>query len=390
MFALRGCGVCYVDLRKSREATMAFIQDFLRKPFFRLDFLKPKAIPLVGLDISSSAIKMVELSQAGERYTLERYVIQPLPKDAVTDGNVANIDLVAATVRRAWQLLGSRVKQVAIALPASAVITKKVLAPATFTERELEDQVNTEANQYIPFPLDEVNIDFQILGPNQRSPVENDVLIAAARKEKVEERLAVVEVAGLAAVVVDVESYATETAFGLMRQQLSDLAPGRIVAVADIGATAMHMNVFRDGESVYSRDQAYAGNQLTQEIQRRYGLPYDEAERAKCHGGLPPDYHEEVLLPFMENLATEVARALQFFHAATSHGKVDHLLLAGGCSVIPGLAEVIAGRTGIASILRGNPFAGMALGEVNGAQLELDAPALLIACGLAMRRFDPA
>lgn len=353
-----------------------------------LDFLKPKASPLIGVDISASAVKMVELSQAGQNYCLERYVIQPLPKDAVADGNLANVETVADAVRRAWQQLGTRVKHVAIALPAASVITKKILAPASLTERELETQVETEANQYIPFSLDEVNLDFQVLGPNPNSPDENDVLIAAAKKEKVDERVAAIEAAGLKAVVLDVESYATQAAFELMRPQLPNHGDGQIVAVVDIGATGIHMNIFKDGQSIYSRDQAYAGNQLTQEIQRKYNMSYEDAERAKCQGGLPENYELDVLQPFMDTLAMEIARSLQFFYTSSNFSKVDHILLAGGCSVIHGLDEAVSSRTQIASTMRANPFFSMST-KARGKQIQQDAPSLLIACGLAMRRFDP-
>lgn len=354
-----------------------------------LDFLKPKSPPLIGVDISSSAVKMVELNLVGRNYSLERYVIVPLPKDAVTDGNLTNIDVVSDTVKRAWQQLGTRVKHVAIALPAASVITKKILAPSLLTERELEMQVETEANQYIPFSLDEVNLDFQVVGTNANSPEENDVLIAAAKKDKVEERVAAVEAAGLKAMVMDVESYATQAAFELMRPQLPNNGEGQIIAVVDIGATGMHMNIFKDAESIYSRDQAYAGNQLNQEIQRKFNMSFEEAEQAKRQGGLPENYEPDVLQPFMDTLAMEVGRSLQFFYTSSNYSAVDHILLAGGCSVIPGLDEAVSSRTQIASTMRANPFFSMSTGKVRGKQIQLDAPSLLIACGLAMRRFDP-
>ncbi|XZG70318.1 pilus assembly protein PilM [Chitinibacteraceae bacterium HSL-7] len=355
-----------------------------------LDFLKPKASPLIGVDISSSAVKMVELSLAGRNYSLDRYAIEPLPKDSVSDGNIANPEVVAEALRRAWRQLGSRVKNVSVALPSAAVITKKILVPQGLSERDLEAQVETEANQYIPFSLDEVNLDFQVLGPAAAVPDEMDVLIAAAKKEKVDERVEVVESAGLKADVVDVELYATLAAYELMRPQLPNRGEGQIVAVVDIGATAMHMNIIKDGQSIYSRDQAYAGNQLTQEIQRKFNMSFEEAEQAKRAGGLPENYEPEVLQPFIDSLALEVSRSLQFFYTSSNFNSIDHILLAGGCSAINGLDEAVSGRTNVDSTLRANPFYGMATGKLRGKQLQLDAPSLLIACGLAMRRFDPS
>ncbi|MBM5574718.1 MULTISPECIES: pilus assembly protein PilM [Deefgea] len=354
-----------------------------------LDFLKPKAPPLIGLDISSSAVKMVELSQAGRNFSLERYVIEPLPKDAVTDNNIVNSEAVAHAIRNAWRRMGSKVKNVAAALPASAVITKKILVQAGMSERELESQVETEANQYIPFSLDEVNLDFQVLGIAANNPDEEDVLIAAAKKDKVDERVAAIEEAGLKAVVLDVESYATQAAFELMRPQLPNGGENQIVAVVDIGSTAMHMNIFKDGQSIYSRDQGYAGNQLTQEIQRKFNMSAEEAEQAKRQGGLPDNYEPDVLQPFMDTMALEISRSLQFFYTSSNYNAVDHILLAGGCSVIHGLDEAVSSRTQVASTMRANPFFSMSTGKIKGKQIQLDAPSLLIACGLAMRRFDP-
>lgn len=353
-----------------------------------LDFLKPKSPPLIGVDISTSAVKMVELSEVGKHLTVERYAIEPLPKDAVSDGNVVNLEAVGEAVKRAWRALGTRVRNTSLALPAAAVITKKITVPAGQTEAELEMQVETEANQYIPFALDEVNLDFQVLGPSPATPDEVEVLIAASRKEKVEDRVAAVEAAGLKALVMDVESFATQAAFELIERQLPDGGKGQTVAIVDIGAAMMHINVIRDGQQIYSREQAFGGNQLTQDIQRKFSLSTEEAEAAKRNGGLPDNYEPEVLQPFMDSLALEISRALQFFFTSTQYNVVDHILLAGGCSVIAGLDEVVASRTQVSTMIA-NPFLNMTQSSrIKTRQLLLDAPSLLIACGLALRRFD--
>ena len=345
--------------------------------------------PLIGVDISSSAVKMVEIEQAGKNLLrVERYAIESLPKDAVTDGNIMNLEAVAETMRRAWKRMGTRIKHVSLALPAAAVITKKIIVPAGLREDELEAQVETEANQYIPFALDEVNLDFQVLGPAPSGAEDVEVLIAASRKEKVEDRVAAAESAGLKALVVDVESYATQTACELVSQQLPNGGKDQTAAVVDIGATMMHINVLHNGQSIYMREQSFGGNQLTQEIQRRYSLSSEEAEIAKRQGGLPENYEAEVLQPFMDTLALEVARAIQFFFSSSQFNRVDHILLAGGCAMIPGLDEIVATRAQSSTMIA-NPFASMALSSrIKPKQLTLDAPALLIACGLAMRRFD--
>src|SRR4051812_44346389 len=163
-----------------------------------LDLFKTKAPALIGVDISSTAVKLVELSQASSgAYRLERYAIEPLPKDVVADGNIANLDQVSEALRRAHKRMGSRNRNVAMALPTAMVITKKIIVPAGQTEEELELQVEAEANQYIPFALDEVNLDFQILGPAPNNAEEVEILIAASRKEKVEDRVAIADAAGL-------------------------------------------------------------------------------------------------------------------------------------------------------------------------------------------------
>ena len=355
----------------------------------RFDFLKAKSPPVIGVDISSSAVKMVEIGDAGKNlYRVERYATEFLPKDSVVDGNIANLEAVAETIRRAWKKLGTRVKNVVLALPASAVITKKIIVTAGLSETELELQVETEANQHIPFALDEVNLDFQVLGRAPTTADEAEVLLAASRKEKVEDRVAAAEAAGLKALVMDVESFATQAAYELIAHQLPNSGKEQTIAVVDVGASMMHINVMHNNQSVYMREQSFGGNQLTQEIQRRYSLSAEEAELAKRNGGLPENYETEVLQPFMDTLALEVTRALQFFFSSTQYHRVDHLLLAGGCAMIPSLDDTVSSRTQVSTVIA-NPFANMSLSpRVKPRQLTADAPALLIACGLAMRRFD--
>lgn len=355
----------------------------------QFDFLKAKSPALIGVDISSSAVKMVEIAEAGKNlYRVERYAIEPLPKDSVADGNIMNLENVSEALKQAWKRMGTRVKNVSLALPAASVITKKIIVPGGQREEELALQVESEANQYIPFALDEVNLDFQVLGPAPNSPEEVEVLIAASRKEKVEDRVAAAQAAGLKAIIMDVESYATQTAFELIAPQLPGNGRDQTIAIVDIGASMMHINVLHNNQSVYLREQSFGGNQLTQETQRRYSLSAEEAELAKRNGGLPENYESEVLQPFMDTLALEVTRALQFFFSSTQFNRVDHILLAGGCAMIPGLDEAVSSRTQVSTMIA-NPFTNMALSpRIKPRQLTADAPALLIACGLAMRRFD--
>jgi type IV pilus assembly protein PilM len=345
---------------------------------------------MLGLDISSTSVKMMELSDSGKGgYRVERYVIELLPKEAVNEGNIANMDAVAETVQRAWKSMGTRINHVAIALPSNAVITKKILVPSSLTGIELENQVESEANQVIPFSLDEVNLDFQVLGPAPGSATDMQVLLAAARKEKVEDRVAAAEAAGLKALVMDVEAYAIQLAYEAMSSQLPGEGANMTVAIMDIGSSAIHINVLHDNDSVYLRDHGFGGNQLNHEISRRYGMTGEEAEVAKRKGTLPDSYEIEVLQPYSETLAMEIGRALQLFTTSTHYNKVDQILLAGGGAMIPSLDEVVASRTGIPTMVA-NPFSNMTVSsKVRPQELTNDAPSLFVACGLAMRRFDP-
>jgi type IV pilus assembly protein PilM len=360
---------------------------------FNLEILerlfKSKAPALIGCDISSSSVKLVEIADAGKNvYRVERYSVEPLPRDAVVDGNINNLEAVSDCLKRGWKRMGTNIKGLALALPSAAVITKKIVVPAGQMESELELQVETEANQYIPFALDEVNLDFQVIGPAPNSPDDVEVLIAASRKEKIEDRVAAAESAGLKAMVVDIESFAIQTAFELIERALPDNGKDQNIAIVDVGTTMMNLNVLRNGQSIYMREQPFGGNTLTQEIQRAFGMSPEEAEAAKRTGGLPDTYDVEVLAPFMDTLGLEVARALQFFFTSTQFNQVNHILLAGGCAAIPGIDEVVTRRTSVSSMVA-NPFANMALSsKIRPKNLATDAPSLMVACGLAMRRFD--
>ena len=350
---------------------------------------KPKMPPLIGTDISSSAVKMVEIADAGKGgYRLERYAIEPLPTESVVEGNINNLDAVIEAVKRCHKRLGSNFKSLALALPNAAVISKKILVPAGQSDDDLGLQVESEANQYIPFSLDEVNLDYQVLGPAPNSPEDVEVLIAASRKDKIEDRVAVAEGAGLKAIVMDVDLFAAQSAFELIEATMPERGHDLNIAVVDIGASTMNVNVLRNDQSIYMREQPFGGMQLTQEIQNKFGLSAEEAEAAKRAGGLPENYESEVLQPFMDTLGLEIARAIQFFFSSTQYNKVDHIVLCGGCAAIPGMDEAVAKRTQVQTSVA-NPFSNMVLSSrIRPKTLSQDAPSLMVACGLAMRRFD--
>ena len=344
--------------------------------------------PMIGLDISSSSVKLVELAQssAGE-FTLERFASEPFEKGWITDGQIEKFDEVAEAVRKVVGKSGTKTKYVAMAMPQSAVITKKIMLPAGLREEELELQVETEANQYIPFSLDEVSLDFCVIGPSPTSAGDVEVLIAASRKDRVQDRQGLAEAAGLKPMILDIESHASRLAIGRIVHTLPNQGSDALVALFEIGAETTSLKVMRDDELLYDRDQAFGGAQLTQLISRQYGFSFEEAELKKLSGDLPEDYQGSILVPFVDSLAQEIGRALQYFFTSTPHHKVHYIMLAGGTAGLPGLKERVTDLTGFASMVV-NPFEGMKLGSaVRESRLRREAPSYLTACGLAMRRF---
>ncbi len=344
-----------------------------------------KSAPIIGLDISSSAAKLLELSRSGDRYRVESYAVEALPANSVVEKNITDVELVGDAVRRAVKRASVKTRNTAVAVAGSAVITKVITMPASLSDDEMASQIELEADQYIPYSLEEVNLDFEVMGPSESDPDRVDVLLAASRSENVDVRIAAAELGGLTAKIVDVEAFALENAFGLIAQGMPGGGVGQTIALVDIGATMTTLSVLHDLKIIYAREQVFGGKQLTEEIQRRYGLSFEEAGMAKRQGGLPDNYSPEVLEPFKESMAQQVNRALQFFYSSSQYGSVDQIVLAGGCASIEGVDEVIAAKTGVPVIVA-NPFANMALSsDVRPQVLSNDAPSLMIACGLAMR-----
>jgi type IV pilus assembly protein PilM len=350
-------------------------------------FGKRKSTPLLGLDISSTTVKLLELSHTGERYRVESYAVSSLPIDAVIEKNVNDVEGVANAIRNVINLSNTKVKSVAAAVAGSSVITKTIDMPGGLNEDDMETQLTLEADQYIPYPLEEVAIDFEIQGPSPEADGQVEVLLAACRRETIDARVEAIESAELLPKIMDVEAYAMERAFSLVRNQL-DIADENTVAVVDIGATMTTLSVLTNGQTIYTREQLFGGKQLTDEIMRRYGLPVEEAGLAKKQGGLPDDYEPEVLEPFKDAVVQQVARSLQFFFSSSQYNDVDYIVMAGGVSSMEGLHELVQDKLGTPATVA-NPFADMAISSrVNAVALSSDAPALMIACGLALRSFD--
>ncbi len=359
-----------------------------------LSIFQRKKPAIIGLDISSTAIKLLELSKtssmgrAGAQFRVESYAVEPLQENAVVEKNIADVNAVGESIRNVVKRSGSRARHVAVAVSGSAVITKIITMPASLSDQEMEAQIQLEADQYIPYSLEEVNMDFEVLGTSEKNPEMMDVLLAASRSENVDDRVAAIEIAGLTAEVVDVEAYAMENAFSQIADQLPEQGENQTVAVADVGAATTTMNVLHNNKIIYTREQNFGGRQLTEEIQRRYGLSYEEAGMAKRQGGLPDNYIPEVLDPFREAMVQQVSRSLQFFFSSSPYNSVDYIVMAGGCSSIPGVDELIEEKLGTPAIIA-NPFANMSVSSrVKPQSLSNDAPSMMIACGLALRSFD--
>ena len=349
---------------------------------------KKKSIPVVGIDISATAIKLLELDRSGGRYRVESYAVEPLPANSVVDKNIAEIEPVGEAIGRAVRKSGTKVKHAAAAVAGSAVITKLVEMQANLSDSDLEVQIQAEADQYIPFPLEEVALDFEVIGPSPDNPDRVEVLLAASRNENVEARVGALDVGGLIAKVIDVEAFALENTIRLIAEDQLGGIEGKVIAVADVGSVVTTFSVLENGKIAYSREQQFGGAQLTEDIQRRYGLSYEEAGLAKRQGGLPENYVPEVLDPFKESMSQQISRALQFFYSSSQISNIDHLILAGGCASISGIADLIESKLGVPTTVA-NPFANMSISSrVSAKALSNDAPALMIACGLALRSFD--
>ena len=344
-------------------------------------------MPLLGLDISTSSARLVELGldKAGQ-LVVQRCAAWPLGSGWVVDGGIGKFDELVDAVRRLVKKSGTKTKNVAMALPPTAVITKKVKLRGGMSARELELQVEIEANQYVPFPMDEVSLDFCIVGPCPEHPGDIEVLIAASRRGKVQDIQGLAEAAGLKPVILDVSSYASRSALSRLTCQLPKQGLGSVVALFELGSHASSMQVICNGDVLYDRDQAFGGAQLTQLIAQHFGWTIEVAEAKKLSGEAMPDYETRVLRPFVESLSRDIHRALALFLNSTVHNQVDFVVLAGGSAVLAGLPACVTAHTTYPCLLA-NPFDGMTISTNVTEKNMTTSPAYLTACGLALRRF---
>lgn len=351
-----------------------------------------KNINLVGIDISATSVKVVQLSQAQNRYRVEHYAIEPLQPGAVDNDTIHDTQVVGKVVEQALKKAGIKAKGTgaAISVPHSAVYTITIQVPGTLkdSDDDIEAQVELEAGNHIPYPRDDVRLDFAVMGPAKREDGENflEVLVAAARTEVAKSLQEAIEVADLTVEVMDVEPLVIENAYGVVAEQLQ-IDPTELVALVDIGATTISLSVMQNGLGIFRRDQPFGGGSLERELRQRMGTSQEEALAALRHGDLPSNFEESVLEPYRDTQVQNINRLLQYFYSGTEHSSVHRILLTGGGANTKGLPEVIDERLGIPTHVA-NPLAGMSLGSgLKGADLTADAPALFLATGLALRSF---
>ena len=353
-----------------------------------MSWFNRKQNAVLGIDISSAAVKLLELSKSGTRYRVESFAVAPLHQAPLVEKNIAHVDTIAEAIKIALTQSQSSLNQATVAVSGSAVMTKMITMPSSLSDVEMQDQIIIEADQYVPFSLDQVNFDFEIQGINETNPDLVNVLLVASRRENVDDRIEALVKAGLKATIIDVETFAMENAFKLLPDPFKNSTSAKTVAIADIGSTISTLTLLHDGHAIYTREQEFGGKQLTEEIQGRYGLSYDEAGIGKRCGGLPENYSVDVLGPFKRAMVQQIQRSLQFFVSSSVNRTIDCIVLAGGCASIQGVDKLVESNLGIPTYVA-NPFIDMTFSnKVNPDALYRDAPAMMIACGLALRSFD--
>lgn len=350
---------------------------------------KKKTSLMVGIDIGSHSIKAVLMNQNEAGYVLETVAIEPMPRGAIIDREIQDIDAVGKVVAKLRKKISSSVQNAASAVSGQTVITKIIYMDVALNEQELASQIEIEADSLIPYPLDEVSLDFESLDINESDPSKINVLLSAARTESVEARVAALEAGGFDTKVIDVESYAISRTYDLTLNQLPDDAVNKVIATVDIGATMMLFSVTEAGNHIYSRDQLFGGEQYTRSIVSYYNKSFEEAEMAKLTNDLPPNYTFEVLAPFHTILVQQIRRAIQMFLTTSGKEKIDYLVISGGSAAVEGIKELLTEELGIHTVIA-NPFAGMKISStIDQEELTKTAPRFMVAAGLALRSFTP-
>ncbi|MCO7189863.1 pilus assembly protein PilM [Pseudoalteromonas rubra] len=351
-------------------------------------FLKKQAPMMVGVDIGSHCVKAVLLAESSAGYRVEAVAIEPLPKGAMKERAIQDIEAVGKVISKIRKRLPKTTHFAAVAVSGQTVITKMIFMDVSLSDAELESQIAIEADSLIPYPLDEVSLDFEKLTVNEADPSKVNVLLSAARTESVQARVSALEEAGLKAKVVDVESYALARSVDVLYGQLPSDAYDKVVGIIDIGAVVTLVSVVQSGKTLYTRDQVFGGEQYTNSIVAYYNKSFDQAELAKTTGDLPPNYTFEVLAPFQTSLLQQVRRALQMFMTTSGQEQVDYIVLTGGTAQVEGLDRLLVDELGVHAIVA-DPFANMEIApKVDRGVLSNHRAQFAIATGLALRSFS--
>jgi len=343
---------------------------------------------MVGIDIGSHSVKAVLLSKKDEHYRLEAFAVEAMPKGAMVERSIQDIESVGRVIHKIRKKMPKSVTQAAVAVSGQTVITKVIFMDVSLSDSELESQIEIEADSLIPYPLDEVSLDFEKLDINEADPSKVNVLLSAARTESVEARAGALDAGGFEPKVVDVESYALSRTIQLCASALPEDAEDKIVAFIDVGASTTLFSVVQKGKTIYTRDQVFGGEQYTKTIVSYYNKSFDEAEQAKISGDLPPNYTFEVLAPFQTTFLQQVRRAVQMFLTTSGNDQLDYIVLSGGTSLIQGIDRLLIDELGIHSIII-DPFADMELSpELDREILDKHRAQLAVASGLALRSFS--
>ncbi|MFH2012679.1 MAG: type IV pilus assembly protein PilM [Pseudomonadota bacterium] len=341
---------------------------------------------IIGIDIGSSSVKILELQKARNSYKLKNMGISFLPPGAIVDGAVREKDPVINTIKNLVSNLGIKTKNAAISLSGHSVIVKNISLPV-MTEQELEDTIIWEAEQHIPFEVDDVNIDFQILGKPTEDKNQMDVLLVAAKKDIINGYIAVIKEAGLNPVVMDIDPFALGNMFEINYPYNED----EVIALIDIGASILNMNIIKNGIPVFTRAISIGGNKITAEIQKRKDISYEEAETLKLGGKVKDiEFHdlEDIITEISLSLVTEIQRSMDFFWATFTDEAISKIYLSGGCSKSIELKRLLEDRITDIPIEIANPFAGINYNEkaLDSEYLEYIAPMMAVGVGLALRQ----
>ncbi|SHI69103.1 type IV pilus assembly protein PilM [Malonomonas rubra DSM 5091] len=341
---------------------------------------------IVGIDVGSSSVKLVRLRESRGNFHLVNIGVMPLAPETIVDNTIMDSTSIVEAIQNLMVGMKVKAKRVATSVSGHSVIIRKIMLPI-MTEEELEASIQWEAEQYIPFDISEVNIDFQILGPDSKDPSQMNVMLVAAKKDFVDDFVSVFSEAGLEPVVMDIDCFAVENMFDYNYGFVED----EVVALIDLGASATSVNVLKGDVSVFTRDIQAGGNLLSEELQKRLGLSSEEAEQAKLGtsevADVDADSVEEVLADAVENLVQEVQRSLDFFTATSSEDRVSKVYLTGGASSSEQIRKTLEERLAI-TVERADPFRNLTVNDKEFDKEYLDAigPMFSVATGLAMRK----